>query len=713
MKIFQIIKWLLQASLVMLVLFVLPTFAKPIFQITTSNQSTTVSPGGTAMIAYIVKNVSGINMSKMRFIPPTTTTISNNMCGSTLANQASCTVMLTIHAPSHQGRYTLGSLGVCGNGKGSFSSCSQPDASNLVQVIVTPVTSTFTLTPSAGANGSISPSTPQTVNVGNSFVFTALPNTGYEVDQWSVDGSLAQTGGNTYTFTNVNANHTILVTFKILTFTVTPSAGANGSISPNTPQTVNYGDSVMFTATPNTGFMVSQWLVDGSLAQTGGTTFTLSNVTANHTVEVTFTIMTFTVTPSTGGNGSISPNTPQTVNYGDSVMFTATPNTGYLVNQWLVDGTVMQTGGTSFTLTNVTADHTVEVTFVIMTFTVTPSAGSNGSISPNTPQTIDYGSNAMFTATPNANYEVNQWLVDGSLAQTGGTTFTLTNVTADHTVQVTFIHNPLLYVVNGTGTVFYCTLNSDGTINTCNTAATGFTNAQGVAVNTAGTFGYVADENTGAVSYCPINVDGTFGSCTTTGNGFTEPRQVIVNPADTVAYVADLGNNAVYFCPVNGNGSLGTCNTTGSGISTPAGMATNPADSIFYVASSGNTVVFCTISNIDGSLSGCGTTGSFNDPFGVAINPADTIAYVINALDHIVDYCVINGDGSLSSCTNAGGGTFNIPAYIVLNTAGTMAYVSDSSGGTVYACPINGNGSFGTCVGKSFSGNPAGLAYLP
>ncbi|WP_058447665.1 WD40/YVTN/BNR-like repeat-containing protein [Legionella feeleii] len=72
------------------------------------------------------------------------------------------------------------------------------------------------------------------------------------------------------------------------TFTITGSAGAGGAISPNTPQTVNSGGSIMFTAAPSAGFAVSQWFLDGILVQSGGLTYTLSNITADHTVQVTF-----------------------------------------------------------------------------------------------------------------------------------------------------------------------------------------------------------------------------------------------------------------------------------------------------------------------------------------------------------------------------------------------------------------------------------------
>ena len=68
------------------------------------------------------------------------------------------------------------------------------------------------------------------------------------------------------------------------TFTITPSAGANGAISPSSAQTVNTGGSVSFTATPNSGYTVKNWSVDGTVVQTGGTSFTLANITANHSV---------------------------------------------------------------------------------------------------------------------------------------------------------------------------------------------------------------------------------------------------------------------------------------------------------------------------------------------------------------------------------------------------------------------------------------------
>jgi len=49
------------------------------------------------------------------------------------------------------------------------------------------------------------------------------------------------------------------------TYTITPNAGANGSISPATPQIINEGGTVAFTITPYQGYILDQITVDGNV----------------------------------------------------------------------------------------------------------------------------------------------------------------------------------------------------------------------------------------------------------------------------------------------------------------------------------------------------------------------------------------------------------------------------------------------------------------
>jgi hypothetical protein len=104
------------------------------------------------------------------------------------------------------------------------------------------------------------------VLAGKDVVFTATPNTGFRVAQWSVNSTpIAGNTSNNYTLSNLQANSTIMVTFETIpTFVVTFSAGANGSVAATVDgsaitsgASVQQGKNVVFTATPNTGFRVA------------------------------------------------------------------------------------------------------------------------------------------------------------------------------------------------------------------------------------------------------------------------------------------------------------------------------------------------------------------------------------------------------------------------------------------------------------------------
>jgi hypothetical protein len=100
------------------------------------------------------------------------------------------------------------------------------------------------------------------------------------------------------------------------TYTITASAGANGSISPSGSVVVNQGANQTFTITPNSGYQVSTVTVDG--ASVGAvTSYTFSNVQANHTISATFT--------ATGTDSNIAPSG---TGYGWSGMTSGTANTG-------------------------------------------------------------------------------------------------------------------------------------------------------------------------------------------------------------------------------------------------------------------------------------------------------------------------------------------------------------------------------------------------
>jgi len=213
-----------------------------------------------------------------------------------------------------------------------------------------------TITATAGANGSISPSGSVSVAYGGSQKFTITPNTNYQVADVLVDGS--SVGRVTsYTFSNVTAPHTISATFELLPYRITASAGPNGTITPSGTVYVAEGGSQKFTFTPNTGYGVWRRTVDG--VEGTSSSYTFSNVTADHTISVTFGPR---ITASAGPNGKITPSGTSTVAPGGSKTYGITPNTGYHVANVLVDGSSVG-AVTSYKFTNVTTPRTISATF--------------------------------------------------------------------------------------------------------------------------------------------------------------------------------------------------------------------------------------------------------------------------------------------------------------------------------------------------------------
>ena len=247
-------------------------------------------------------------------------------------------------------------------------------------ILVTPGDNIQTITARADAGGTISPSGSVTVNYGADQTFTITPNPNCYVGDVLVD-DVSMGAVTTFTFNDVTANHTIAVTCPIKTLIITASAGSNGIISPSGAVSVNYGSDQTFTITPAPHYHVADVLVDG-VSKGTLTTYTFNDVTANHTIAATFAINTYTLTPSAGAHGSITPPAPVTVDYGGSQTFNFLPETGYHVKEVKVDGTPVPGAPASHTFNNVTANHTIDVTFAINTYTLTPSAGAHGNITP-------------------------------------------------------------------------------------------------------------------------------------------------------------------------------------------------------------------------------------------------------------------------------------------------------------------------------------------
>ena len=311
----------------------------------------------------------------------------------------------------------------------------------------------YTITPTAGANGSISPSAPQTVASGGSVTFTITPATGYVVDDVLVNG--ASVGAvTTYEFTNVTANGTIAATFKLAplqTFTILASAGANGTIAPTGEQTVAKGDDITFAITPATGYYVDTLTIDGTPVQPVKS-YTFTDVSANHTIAATFAASPALPTISAsvvGTGGTFVPNLPIfSVPVGGNVTYYFVADAGYHVDTVTVDGwpVAWDADDDSYTFEKVDRDHTVSVQFARTTWNVKASVTGNGTITPSGTQAVPEGESATYTITPNAGSSITDVVVDGKSVGIV-TSYTFDDVAANHTIQAKFAADAVNYTI--------------------------------------------------------------------------------------------------------------------------------------------------------------------------------------------------------------------------------------------------------------------------
>jgi len=321
-----------------------------------------------------------------------------------------------------------------------------PSVQSVHTIHATFTPTSYTITTSTGNNGSISPSGTLEVLCGSDQSFTITPNPSYRIDTVVIDGVPISDTFNSpyaYTFPSVQSDHTIHATFTPTTYTITASAGNNGSISPSGLVEVPSGSDQSFTITPNPCYRIESVLVD-SVPLSGPFvspySYTFSSVQSDHIIQATFTLTTYSITASAGNNGSISPSGSVEVPCGSDQSFTITADPCYKISLIIVDGNPLTgpfTSPYSYIFTDIQGDHTISATFTRNSFIISSSAGTGGSISPSGSVSVLCGDSQTFTITPNFFRRIDYILIDG--VQIGAvTTYTFSNVQTDHSIYAAF-----------------------------------------------------------------------------------------------------------------------------------------------------------------------------------------------------------------------------------------------------------------------------------
>lgn len=295
-----------------------------------------------------------------------------------------------------------------------------------------------TIVASAGANGTISSPGTTLVIPGSSKTYTITPGTGYHINNVTVDGT--NVGAvSTYTFSSVNANHTISAAFSINLDTIVATAGAHGTISPSGSTVYPYGSSQTYTITPASGYYPSAVIVDGTNVGPVSS-YTFGSIVTNHTISATFAAPD-TIVASAGANGTISPAGSTLVAPGGSQTFTITPSSGYYTSSVIVDGTNIGPAST-YTFGSVSANHTISATFSGPD-TIIATSGANGTISPSGSTLVIPGASQTYTITPASGYYSSSVIVDG-INIGPASTYTFGSVFTNHTISANF---SLLYTI--------------------------------------------------------------------------------------------------------------------------------------------------------------------------------------------------------------------------------------------------------------------------
>ena len=280
-------------------------------------------------------------------------------------------------------------------------------------------TVTYGVIPTSGAdNGTLTVSGPDEngkAKSGTRVAFTAVPDTGYMVENWYADAAgttaIGTEESTTYVIDPLTGNTSVYVRFvPIPTHTVTVNISGNGAVSAKVNGadvaitggnlTVPHHAAVVLTAQPSSGAYLTGWTLDGT-AGGNALTLNLNNVTENHIIDAAFGVsqmVTLTTVCGDGGKLTVKRADGTTIDAsggiqvpkGAPLTLTAAPDSGKMVRAWTVNGTAADELSNTFTLTP-TENSKVQVDFENVTLFDLPADNAKYTFRTSSRTPNDYG----------------------------------------------------------------------------------------------------------------------------------------------------------------------------------------------------------------------------------------------------------------------------------------------------------------------------------
>ena len=239
--------------------------------------------------------------------------------------------------------------------------------------------------------------TEKTYKEGTEVELSVAADDDYQIESIAIDGTqedIADTASFTKKLT-VDKDTTIAVKFiRVYTVTVTYDS-QHGTVETDPAAQggeveavlVKQGSILTIKATPKENYRVSEVEIDGKAESfddnryVKDTPFTrdIKNITAPHTIKITFAYTLQTITVISGEQGTVKVEGSGKVNYNDSVDLTITPDDGYIIDTITVDeadvkANVKRATEKSYKLSLTKVQRDTKVT---VTFTECPQIGTN------------------------------------------------------------------------------------------------------------------------------------------------------------------------------------------------------------------------------------------------------------------------------------------------------------------------------------------------
>jgi len=355
---------------------------------------------------------------------------------------------------------------------------------------------TYSLTITSSGNGSVAydgmtirnMTDALSLNAGSTFTMSFVPDNGYRLGSVKVNGVdvTSSVVNNQYTINSISQNTTVSVTFEVMS---TPTSISSINVTSVTYDkatiVVTLGgdlddiqDNVVFS------YGTSENSLNRSVTGSKATTITinLSGLTqnTNYFLKVTIpktaggqlesevisfktlTIPTCSLTITSSGNGSVAYDgmtirnmtDALSLNAGSSLTMSFVPDSGYRLSSVKVNGVDVTSSVTNnqYTINNISKNTTVSVTFEAIpptsySLSITVSGGGKVTCLGNTviggatkSFTVDNGSSATLTLTPNSGYRVKSVVVNGTdvTASVVNNKYTISDINKNTTVSVTF-----------------------------------------------------------------------------------------------------------------------------------------------------------------------------------------------------------------------------------------------------------------------------------